>query len=139
MRAGLPGPDGVRHGQRLVTGGLTALLLFIAVQEALPGASCSTFWVTGYNRSDPSMAPTTADGTPTFSPEPVVAVWLVDGRRPAIPFGSIVEVEGPEGLRAFRVADTCPGCDPGHIDVGAWSNGEAYTWTGHRTVCISGP
>jgi 3D (Asp-Asp-Asp) domain-containing protein len=110
------------------------LTLVLSTDHATHAGYCFTAWVTGYNLNDPRMNPTTADGTPRWSQEAIVATWLINGRTPGVPFGSTVEIER---LGTFTVKDTCPGCGQGHFDVGMQSDDAALGITGFYDVCVT--
>jgi 3D (Asp-Asp-Asp) domain-containing protein len=84
---------------------------------------CSSWWMTGYARSDfPGL---TADGTPTWTRENIVAAN-------SLALGSYVFV--PEWDTIYRVADRGH-LGPNHLDFLVDSPADAYQLTGWRTAC----
>lgn len=116
----------------LVVGAILAVQQVIPIFEPRPPVELTSWHcienakITGYNRVDPAMNATTADGTPITTPEPIAAASY------NIPMGARVNVEG---IGTFRVADRGH-LSPTHIDIAVWSNQEAYQITSRRTVCI---
>ncbi|HXJ29498.1 MAG TPA: hypothetical protein VNG35_02605 [Gemmatimonadales bacterium] len=89
---------------------------------------CQEARVTGYSRLE--YGPTTFDGTPIGTPEPIAAAsWN-------IPIDSVVVI--PE-LGSFRVADRGMLGSSGWVDIAVWSRAEAYELTSTRTVCVYPP
>ncbi len=98
-------------------------LAVLAADGARAQSSCSSWWFTGYARTD--FPGRTADGTPTSTREPILAAT-------SLPLGSYVYV--PEWDTTFRVADRGL-LGAKHLDVLTDSRQEAYALTGWRTAC----
>lgn len=111
---------------------LLALLLLVGPWTARPTSAmeaggCDWFFVTAYLRWSPPMNPLTADGTPIWTTEPIVAASL------DLPIDAVVDVGG---WGHYRVADRFG--DPDlwrRIDVAVWTRQEAMDWTGWYHVC----
>jgi len=96
-------------------------------RTAEAGSYCYAGVVTGYVRTDHSSR--TFDGTSIYTDEAIAAAgW-------DIPIDSQVEVEG---FGSYRIADRGR-LGPGHIDIAAWTRGEALAITGTRRICVTPP
>jgi len=111
---------------------LGVLLAFLPAERTADAAPwCGMARISGYIRGDGNAR--TYDGTSIFTPEPIVAAsWDVR-------MGTIADIAG---LGAHRVADRGMlgnGVPLPWVDVAVWSEAEARSLTGVRTVCFRRP
>lgn len=90
--------------------------------------SCEPYTITGYVRGHGN--PYTANSVSVWTRE-----WIAAGSY-NLPFGTVVQVQFPNGPAEYRIEDRGGGLGRRHIDILVDTVSEARALTSTRTVCI---
>lgn len=104
----------------------TALLLQTPVVNDVH--NCEEYKITGYVRGHGN--PYTANDVSVWTRE-----WIAAGSY-NLPFGTVVQVQFPNGPGEYRIEDRGGGLGRRHIDILVDTVSEALALTSTRTVCI---